>query len=116
MHLNMECMIGGEKQSLNSVFQIADITRPLMSVSKICDQGLFCLFGNEKAIIQTAEGKNVCEFQRRGGLYVATMKLKRRRVARVYWVRLLVRSLFIGRSDSRREAGCFATHKTHPFH
>ena len=70
-------MIGGDKQSLNSVFQIADITRPLMSVSKICDQGLFCFFGKEKAIIQNAEGKNVCEFQRRGGLYVATMKLER---------------------------------------
>ena len=29
------------------------------------------------AIIQDAEGKNACEFKRRGGIYVATMKLKR---------------------------------------
>ena len=48
-----------------------------MSVSKICDQGLFCFFSKDKAIIQNAEGRNVCEFQLRGGLYVATMKLKR---------------------------------------
>ena len=29
---------------LNSVFQVAEITRPLMSVSRICDQGMQCIF------------------------------------------------------------------------
>ena len=77
MHFNLEAHVGAQKYPLMSVFQIADITRPLMSVSKICDQGLQCLFMAGKAVVRNAAGEDVCKFQRRGGLYVATMTLKK---------------------------------------
>ena len=76
VHLNMEADIDGGKTSLNSVFQVAAITRPLMSVSKICDQGLECLFSRTCAKVMNEDGSTVCEFAREGGLYVATMTLK----------------------------------------
>ena len=66
----------GKAQSLNSIFQVAEITRPLMSVSRICDQGLECLFTREGATIRTEKGEVVASFQREGGLYTATMRLK----------------------------------------
>ena len=58
------------------MFQVAEITRPLMSVSRICDQGLECLFTKEGAKILTQSGETVATFQREGGLYTATMRLK----------------------------------------
>ena len=48
-----------------------------MSVSKMADQGLECLFKKEVALVMNNKGEVVCEFQRRGGLYVTTMKLRR---------------------------------------
>ena len=34
----------GEMQDLTSVFQVAEVTSPLMSVSSICDKGFTCVF------------------------------------------------------------------------
>ena len=62
---------------LNCIFQVAAITRPLMSVSKMCDQDLSCLFTKKVAKVFDENQNVVCEFQREGGLYVATLKLKR---------------------------------------
>ena len=59
-----------------STFQIAEVTRPLMSVGRVCDQGLECLFKRECAIVRTPEGKEVCRFNRVNGLYVASLTLK----------------------------------------
>ena len=75
-NLNMEAEVGGTTNLIKSVFQVAEITRPLMSVSRICDLGHRCLFDKDKAEVQTKDGKVLCTFERRGGLYVATMKLK----------------------------------------
>ena len=74
VHLNLDA----GKGPLQAIFQVAGITRPLMSVSKICDQGLRCIFDDDKATVTDKKtGSVVCEFQWRGGLYVATMTLKR---------------------------------------
>ena len=62
---------------IKSTFQVAGVSRPLMSVSKICDQGLFCSFDALEARITNADGKVVCKFKRDGGLYTCQMKLKR---------------------------------------
>ena len=63
--------------SLKSTFQVAKVTRPLMSVGKICDQGHTVSFDKDKAIIRNAAGKEVAIFERRnGGLYTAKMVLK----------------------------------------
>ena len=61
---------------LVSTFQVAGVTRPLMSVGRVCDQGMFCNFDKEKAVVVAPDGREVCRFERRGGLYVANLALK----------------------------------------
>jgi hypothetical protein len=75
--LNLDAPDGrGGSQPLRSVFQSAKVTRPLMSVSQICDNGYTCIFDKNKATVvdQQMQPKFVCE--RRGGLYLSPMKLK----------------------------------------
>ena len=62
---------------MSSVFQVAEITRPLMSVSRICDQGMSCIFEKTHARVVDSEGKTVARFERDGGLYTCTMRLRR---------------------------------------
>ena len=64
-----------EGKLMASVFQVAEITRPLMSVSKICDQDIFCLFSKKEARVITESGDVLAVFQRDGGLYTAEMTL-----------------------------------------
>ena len=60
----------------STVFQVASVTRPLWSVSKICDSDYTVLFNKKEAKIFDSKGVPVCTFERQGGLYVARMKLK----------------------------------------
>ena len=62
---------------MSSVFQVAEITRPLMSFSKICDQGLTCIFGKTHSRVVDTSGNVVAKFDRDGGLYTCTMTLRR---------------------------------------
>ena len=60
-----------------SKFQIAKVTRPLMSVGRICDEGHNITFDSVVAVVRTKGGDELCRFHRKpGGLYVAKMKLK----------------------------------------
>ena len=62
---------------MQSVFQIAAVTRPLMSVGRICDEGHEITFNNICAFVRTKEGEELCKFTREpGGLYVARFKLR----------------------------------------
>ena len=62
---------------LQSVFQIAAVTRPLMSVGKICDEGHDVRFNNVMAVVTNKDGVELCRFHRNnGGLYVAKLKLR----------------------------------------
>ena len=72
-HLNLDT---GSSQ-INSIFQIAKVTRPLMSVGRITDGGYNVIFDKEKAIVRDQEGKEVCRFvsQNGKGLYVCKLKL-----------------------------------------
>ena len=72
VRLNMECA----GIPLQSVFQVASVTRPLMSVGRVCGQGLKCIFDQDKALVVGKDGEEVCRFERKGGLYVARLKLK----------------------------------------
>ena len=65
-------------KELTSIFQIAAVTRPLMSVGKICDEGHKITFDNVKAVVVNLSGAEVCRFERsaQGGLYVAKLKLR----------------------------------------
>ena len=76
--LNLEANGFGDLPGIliKSVFQVAEITRPLMSVSHICELGHKCVFDDEKAEVVAKNRKILCTFRREGGLYVAEMKLK----------------------------------------
>ena len=53
----------GKGRSLKSTFQVANVTRPLWSVSKICDEGFSVLFNTHKAVIKRdTDHKDVCSF------------------------------------------------------
>ena len=55
------------------------VTRPLMSVGKICDEGHEMTFNNVCAVVGSKDGAELCRFHREptGGLYVAKLKLRR---------------------------------------
>ena len=78
-HLNLAALAGtkGDLNSITSTFQIAKVTRPLMSVGHLCDKGLFVIFDKQHAIVKTADGTEACRFMRgENGLYTAKMKLR----------------------------------------
>ena len=47
-------------RDLRSVFQIAAVTRPRMSVGRICDQGHSVTFNNVMAVVHAADGSELC--------------------------------------------------------
>ena len=63
---------------INSLFQVADVNRPLMSIGRICDQGHKVCSDSDKAeVINKKTGKVVMTFVRKnGGLYTADFVLK----------------------------------------
>ena len=64
-------------RDIQSVFQIAAVTRPLMSVGRICDEGHSITFNNVMAVVNSSDGAEICRFHRsQGGLYVAKLKLR----------------------------------------
>ena len=62
-------------KTTKSTFQVADVTRALYSVSKICDDGCEVYFTATEAVI-TKNDVVVTRFVREGGLYVAEMQIK----------------------------------------
>jgi hypothetical protein len=64
-------------RDIESVFQIAAVTRPLMSVGRICDEGHTVTFDSIMAVVRAKDGSELCKFQRNNsGLYVAKLKLR----------------------------------------
>ena len=67
----------GIGRDIQSTFQIAAVTRPLMSVGRICDEGHTVTFDAIMAVVKSADGSELCRFQRgSNGLYVAKLKLR----------------------------------------
>ena len=66
----------GSLHAVSSTFQVADVTRALWSVGLICDSGLKVDFTADHAYVKDQEGREVCHFTRKNGLYVAMVKLK----------------------------------------
>ena len=62
---------------VQSIFQIAAVTRPLMSVGKICDDGHTVSFSDILAVVHNKQGEEICKVHRMpGGLCVAKLKLR----------------------------------------
>ena len=67
----------GIGKDIESVFQIAAVTRPLMSVGRICDEGHKITFDAVMAVVMADDGTEICRFHRNdSGLYVAKLKLR----------------------------------------
>ncbi len=57
--------------------QIAKITRPLLSVTKMTESGeISVLCKKDEALVQDSKGKILARFHRKGGLYVCMMKYR----------------------------------------
>ena len=65
-----------EAKAIKSTFQVADVTRPLWSVGRICDEGFKITFDDKKAEVLDKKGRVVCTFDRQGGLYLSKLRLK----------------------------------------
>ena len=74
--LSMRADNGKKGRDVKTTFQVAKVTRPLMSVSKICDAGMSMKFTAAMAIVEDKAGKEVMRFKRQGGLYVARLRLR----------------------------------------
>ena len=66
----------GNGEEYTSCFQVAAVTRPLWSVGRICDKGYRAVFDSKEAKIIDKKGVTVCLFQRVGGLYLGTMRMR----------------------------------------
>ena len=63
--------------AVDVTWQVADVCRPLLSVSKICDKARHTVtFDAKRAIVRDAKGRIVCVFQRKGNLYIGRMKVR----------------------------------------
>ena len=61
----------------NSVFQVAQVTRNLMSIGRICDNGNEVLITKERGVVTSKTGKAIATFERDKGLYVATLRARK---------------------------------------
>jgi hypothetical protein len=59
---------------IDTTFQVADVSRPLFSMSRICDQGNEVTVNSKEAVVKR-DGKVVTRFKREGGLYVAELAM-----------------------------------------
>ena len=67
----------GQHNAVDVCWQIADVCRPLLSVSKICDKAQHTVtFDAKKAVVRDVKGRIVCVFQRKGNLYIGRMKVR----------------------------------------
>jgi len=75
-----ECILECEDSSgaLSAAsFAVTEVSRPLQSVSRICDQDLEVLFTRTEAKIRDPRtGRFLATYQRRGGLYTRTVKVR----------------------------------------
>ena len=77
VHLNLQSSCK-EANNITTTFQIAKVSRPLMSVGRLCDNNMKVNFMKTRADVVAPNGAVVCSFERQaGGLYVAKLKLRR---------------------------------------
>ena len=61
--------------STEVLFQIADVTKPLVSVSAICELGNRVIFGRSGGVVQNLKTGLETPFIRKNGIYVLDMWL-----------------------------------------
>ena len=68
------CTEEGEETEV--LFQIADVSKPLVSVASICERGNRVLFGKVGGVVQNLRTGREIPFYRRNGIYILTMWLQ----------------------------------------
>ena len=69
---------GDKDPTMSTTFQVAKVSRPLMSVGRLCDKGFDVLFRKDKADVLAPDNPVILSFERQhGGLYVAKLRLER---------------------------------------
>ena len=58
------------------LFQIADVSKPLVSVSAICEKGNRVIFGKAGGVVQNIKSGRLIPFYRENGIYVLTLWLE----------------------------------------
>ena len=68
---------GGDEGLSTDSFAVTAVSRPLRSVSRMCDQRYEVLFtGREARVRDPKTGRIVARFPRRGGLYVRNVRIR----------------------------------------
>ena len=62
-----------EGEKLKTVFQIAEIARPLSSVSRICDKNSVVILGRKGRVIMSLDTGNKIPFKRKGDTHELKM-------------------------------------------
>ena len=63
--------------AVDVTWQVAEVCRPLLSVSKICDTAKHTVtFDAKRAVVRDDKGRIVCVFMRKGNLYIGRMKIR----------------------------------------
>ena len=68
------CTEDGDTTDL--LFQIADVSKPLVSVSAICERGNRVIFGRAGGVVQNLHSGKQIPFYRRNGIYVLSLWLQ----------------------------------------
>ena len=75
-----------KRNNISTVFQVAKVSRPLMSVGRLCDAGMDVIFRRSRADVVAPGGSRVMSFERQGaGLDIAKLRLKRPPEAGFTW-------------------------------
>ena len=62
-----------EGEDLEVLFQIADVSKPLVSVSAICERGNRVIFGRSGGVVKNVRTGHEIPFHRKNGIYVLSM-------------------------------------------
>ena len=65
-----------EGDEMEVLFQIADVSKPLASVSAICERGNRVIFGRNGGVVQSLKSGKLIPFERRNGIYVLSLWLE----------------------------------------
>ena len=76
--LTLEMKPRESEAEINSRFQVAKVTRPLWSISQVCDGDLEALFTKSHAVIRDPRrgGRVLARAERQGGLYRSKMRVR----------------------------------------
>ena len=68
---------GDRHNAVDVTWQVADVCRPLLSVSKICDKANHTVtFDAKRAVVRDIKGRIVCTFMRKGNLYIGRVEVR----------------------------------------